>query len=189
MIEKNCLICGTKFFTHPCKIKDGKGKYCSKSCYYESLKGGKHTEEHKKKISESNKGSTNWKKRINYKHSEETKRKIGKANSIALKGKYTGNKSMRWNGGKVIVHGYIFIHTPNHPFVTNRGYVREHRLIAEKCLGRYLEPKEVIHHINEIKDDNRPENLYLFATTGKHTKFHQLKIKIKLISNLPHIAT
>lgn len=67
--------------------------------------------------------------------------------------------------------GYIYRYMPDHPQASN-GYVLEHRLVAERKLGRYLRPEEVVHHINGIKDDNRPENIAVFAQTGEHSKHH-----------------
>jgi hypothetical protein len=43
------------------------------------------------------------------------------------------------------------------------GYVFEHILIAEEVLGRYLLEGESGHHINGVKDDNRPESLELWT--------------------------
>lgn len=83
-----------------------------------------------------------------------------------------------WKGGR-IAHGdgYIWIYSPEHP---NRvlhgkslsGYVLEHRLVMEKQIGRYLLRTETVHHINGIKDDNRPENLELFENQSEHVKHH-----------------
>ena len=64
------------------------------------------------------------------------------------------------------------------------------KFVAEKALGRFLNTSEVIHHINGIKNDNRPENLYLFATTGEHTAYHHTIDKTPITeSNLPKYDT
>jgi HNH endonuclease len=52
----------------------------------------------------------------------------------------------------------------NHPRATTGGsrYVFEHTLAMEEILGRYLLPDETVHHINGVRDDNRPDNLKLW---------------------------
>lgn len=73
------------------------------------------------------------------------------------KGRF-GETASNWRGGKRPFKGYVMLYSPKHPY-NNQGYVFEHRLIIEKKLGRYLKRDEVVHHLNGIRDDNRPENL------------------------------
>jgi biotin operon repressor len=68
--------------------------------------------------------------------------------------------------------GYVLIFKPDHPAADRDGYVKEHRLVAERELGRLLMASEVVHHVNEKRDDNRLENLMVFPDNGTHMAFH-----------------
>lgn len=77
-----------------------------------------------------------------------------------------------WKGGIIKRGNYVAIYIPIHPKCDKNGCVREHRIIMEKKIGRYLHRWEVVHHINGIKNDNRPENLELM-TRSEHMRLHK----------------
>ncbi len=86
-----------------------------------------------------------------------------------------GDRNGSWRGGrKIDADGYVLLLIPGHPHSNAKGYVREHRLVVEKALGRYLAPTEVVHHKNGDRSDNRPENLERFASNGEHLA-HELR--------------
>ena len=83
-----------------------------------------------------------------------------------------GEENPKWKGGRIVTgNGYIEILSPAHPFKNRRGYVYEHRLVIEKHLGRYLLPKEIVHHRGK-KTDNRIHKLMVFSSNSAHIRFH-----------------
>lgn len=173
-----CLHCGEEFERDNWRLKrkDKKSKnfLCSKKCSNEYYKS---------------ENSPNWKggdkevncencdKIITRSHYECKTRKMFFC-SEKCRGKWVSKNMLKekhpmWKGGRYKTSdGYIVIKSPNHPNKDGGGYFKEHRLVMENVLGRYLDKKEVVHHINGIRDDNRIENLKLFKNNYEHQKFH-----------------
>lgn len=84
----------------------------------------------------------------------------------------SGDKSPHWKGGRIKRGEYIYVKRPDHPHASKQGYVAEHRLVMEMVLGRFLEARETVHHINHDKADNRPENLMVVGNHGEHIRDH-----------------
>lgn len=67
---------------------------------------------------------------------------------------------------------HVMVKASAHHSADRNGYVPEHRLVVEKVIGRPLNKEEVVHHINCIKDDNRPSNLALCKNSQEHFLAH-----------------
>ena len=70
-----------------------------------------------------------------------------------------------------IHEGYKFVKAPHHHRATNEGFVKRAILTMEIKLSRLLEPHEHIHHINGIRDDDRPSNL-MVVTNSENAHLH-----------------
>ena len=139
-------------------------------------KGYKQSKEHTEKIRLASLGR---------KHSTKTKEIISKKAKQRLKNPTKnpmygvhrfGKENPNWRGGKTIcnIRGrkYILIFSPDHPYKFRDRYVYEHRLIMEKHLGRYLKPKEIVHHIDNNPINNSIDNLMLFPSHSAHRNYH-----------------
>lgn len=107
-----------------------------------------------------------------------------------------GEGSPNYRGGKYIDDkGYVRVLKPDHP-KNIRGYTYEHRLVMEGYLQRYLSAWETVHHINEIKVDNRLDNLFLCSHKehsaihkegSRLTEEHKSRLREMAYTNKPHM--
>lgn len=90
-----------------------------------------------------------------------------------IKGHGQAGNKRGWKGGTTICNGYCLVYSPAHPFANSQGggYVRRARLVMENYLGRFLEPIEIVHHINRNRINDVIENLELM-TNSEHLSLH-----------------
>lgn len=150
-----CDWCGKEFKNYYSNVRKNKKQFCSVECQT-------------KWRSIANLGENN--PFFGKKHKKEVKEKQSRYMSNKIK----GSNNPSWNGGRrKSSDGYILVYKPEHPLTGNQNCVREHRLVMEKALGRYLSVDEIVHHINGIRTDNRIENLMLFESNSAHRKYHK----------------
>jgi hypothetical protein len=106
-------------------------------------------------------------------HTRATKKKMRESRI----GRFKGKNHPQWKGGiKKHGKGYLLYMVIDHPFADASGYVLAHRLVVEAQIKRYLLPVEIVHHINRIKNDNRPVNLMAFINNSSHQRYEQNKV-------------
>lgn len=80
-------------------------------------------------------------------------------------------RNYRWKGFRITTDGYKKINMPNHHRADCQGYVGEHTLVWEKFHRKKIPKNWIVHHLNGIRNDNRPENLL-----GLHRKKHHFAL-------------
>lgn len=74
----------------------------------------------------------------------------------------------RQNGsGSVSKNGYVYLFKPDHPNAYKNGKIPEHVFVLSRHLGRPLSDNEYVRHKNNIRNDNRLENLELVQKRDK----------------------
>ncbi len=82
--------------------------------------------------------------------------------------------------------GYVRVYNPSHPRSGVNGYIFEHILVWEQAHNKPLPEGWTVHHLNGIKNDNRPVNLagmsshahrLVLAGKAKRIKFLENKVK------------
>lgn len=74
----------------------------------------------------------------------------------------------RWNGGRRMLSGYIYVLLPNHPNADSTGYVGEHVLHAAQALGKRVPGGAVVHHVDGDRARNVNSNLVLCQDQAYH---------------------
>lgn len=154
----SCVVCNKFFFAaRSALVQPGRGEFCSRKClsvrrWTQSRVYARCDQCHKEN-------------RLSKSRFELTKNHFCNHVCMGLWNKKNrkGPNAAKWKGGRLIGSGgYVFIFSPKHPDATEAGYVREHRLVMEKKIGRRLKSFENVHHVNGKRADNRPENLELW---------------------------
>lgn len=83
-----------------------------------------------------------------------------------------GKHHPQWEGGRFAdQQGYVLVHMPDYPSARKDGYIFEHRYVYEQSRGVRLPKDVIVHHINGVRDDNRPENL-MATIRQRHDRVH-----------------
>lgn len=152
-VPRSCRVCGATMMVRPAVIARGGGVYCSRAC---TARRGRVEVERVCEGCGQRFVVEPYRVRLG----------AGRFCSKRCANRHSnppGAGSTRWRGGRILdTKGYVFVHRPGHPLAQSRGYVAEHRLVLHEA-GVDIPPGHVVHHVNGVKGDNRPENLQVLS--------------------------
>lgn len=102
-------------------------------------------------------------------------------------GRWTGDKNPRWNNGRNITsYGYVrVVAPPGHPRADGNNRIFEHILVAEEMLGAYLPDGAVVHHRDENRQNNEPDNLQICRDENEN-EHKQIHIRLRVLKACGH---
>lgn len=170
-----CDFCGKEMERSPWSVKHYKNVFCSKQCCSDFMRRGKIIE-------------CTWCGKPIYR-SPSIIHPIANFCSNSCRRKWLGERDRTvinvkgHNLGHKAEHFSVLnkMRNPQEKIADNPVYVnsRLYRLIAEAKIGRKLNKGEVVHHINGVRTDNRPENLQVM-TCNEHSRLHMEIAKNRL---------
>ena len=151
-----CPTCGNLFVAQ--RSSHGGGglrKYCSKKCADEAKLSGKL------------KNCVNCGKEFYMTDgTQRQRREDGCCSRECALEQFVGKASPSWKGGRYVNKTGVIL------YVGKGKYLHEHRVVAARCIGRKLEPYEVVIHLDGINTNNAPENLYICGSLSHAGKIH-----------------
>lgn len=91
---------------------------------------------------------------------------------LNVRNRMKGEANPLWKGGIKMHNGRVTLYDTAPGYVGPTQYEYEHRLVVEKILGKRLPARAVVHHVDEDRRNNYPDNLVVCENDSYHRLLH-----------------